>query len=290
MKRDLLRQLASFHAVGAEGSIVAAARRLGKSPPAVHHDLARLEQRFGEKLFQKTGRHLRLTNASRQLHAEVSRSLDKLERDLDRFTRSGLDEPLLRIGAVAGFGRYRLAPLLFARAGASQVELLTGAHEEFVAALLADRIDAGITYRPVVATPIECESIATEELVLLGTAGTPRISRDMKELSTLSFVTYDEYEYVFAAWFQGALGRQPAYLKRSDHVTELEEALESVANGRGVTIAPADAWTAGPWSRRCSSIVADDASVSNLLLLLTLPGSGSATALFLRGLLGRASA
>lgn len=269
MKRDLLRQLSSFHAVGVEGSIVAAAQRLGKSPPAVHHDLARLEERLGEKLFQKSGRRLRLTPASRRLHAEVARSLDQLERDLDRFSRSSAGSQVLRVGAVAGFGRYRLAPLLFAQANERQIELMTGSHEEVVAALLSGRIDAGITYRPVVSTPIECEPVAEEKLVLLAQAGSEPSTKE--EVARLRFITYDEYEYVFGAWFRVLLGRQPGQLRRSDHVTELEEALESVANGRGVTIVPSDAWLNGPWRSRCCPLLGSDAEVSNPLFLLYLP-------------------
>ena len=207
-----------------------------------------------------------MTPASRRLHVEVGRSLDQLERDLDRFSRSQDQDRSLRIGAVAGFGRYRLAPLLFAAAGEVQVDL-TGAHDDIVAALLADRIDAGVTYKPVVATPIECEELAAEEIVLVAKAGTPPITGSLATLQSLSFVTYDEYEYVFATWFRETFGKQPLHLSRSDHVSELEEALESVAlaaaspshrrtHGRTAPGAPAAAppWRPRPpFEIRCSS-------------------------------------
>lgn len=282
MKRDLLRQLAAFHAVGAQGTISAAAHRLGKSPPAVHHDLARLEERLGEKLFQKAGRYLRLTPASRQLHVEVGRSLDQLQRDLDRFSRALDRDDVLRIGAVAGFGRYRLAPLLFAAAGERQVELVTGAHDDILAALLDGRVDVGLTYRPVVTTPIECEEVAQEEILLLGRSGHPSLTGKRSEVEALRFVTYDEFEYVFATWFGTVIGRQPARLRRSDHLSELEEALQSVAQGRGVTIAPADAWRSGPWASRCSPI--DETEVWNSLFVLSLPEAPRRTVDFVRAL------
>ena len=283
MKRDMLRQLASFHAVGAERTISAAARLLGKSPPAVHHDLGCLEQRLGEKLFHKAGRYLSLTPAARRLHIEVGRSLDQLERHLDRFSRS-LDQGPLRIGAVAGFGRYRLAPLLFAAADERQVDLLTGAHEDIVSALLADRIDAGVTYKAVVATPIECEPVADEEIVLLARAGTPPVGCSLSELQALEFVTYDEHEYVFARWFDRMFGKQPAHLRRSDHVSDLEEAMESVAQGRGFTILPADAWNDGPWRTRCCAPLEPATSVRNSLFLLSLPGKEAPARAFIRSL------
>jgi hypothetical protein len=89
---------------------------------------------------------------------------------------------------------------------------------------------------------------------------------------------------VFAAWFNQVLGCQPARLKRSDHVTELEEALESVSQGRGVTISPADAWLSGPWHKRCRAVGQPGSRVTNPLFLLSLPGSGSPARAFLQEL------
>ena len=287
MQRDILRQLSVFHAVGAEGTISAAAKRLGKSPPAVHHDIAQLEQRLGEKLFRKSGRYLRLTSASRQLHLEVARSLDKLERDLDRFSRSAQDHQTLRVGAVTGFGRYRLASLLFEQAGDRQVELVTGSHDEVIGLLLGGRVDVGVTYRPVVATPITCDPLAEEQIVLIAALGTAPIEPSLSVIERLSFVTYDEYDYVFGMWFKEGFGKQPGRLLRSDHATELEEALESVANGRGVTITPADAWLKGPWRDRCFTPLGPAPDLRNPLFLLSIPGADTAAVSFISGLFGQ---
>lgn len=284
MRRDLLRQLGAFHAVGADGTITAAAQRLGKSPPAVHHDISRLEQRLGQKLFRKNGRRLQLTLESRQLHVEVGRLLSSLERELDRFSRAALAGLTLRVGVVTGFGRYRLAPLLFKHAGDQQIELTTGSHDEIVSLLLGGNLDVGVTYKPVVATPVECEPIANEQIVLVAPADSQPVEFGLATVERMSFVTYDEFEYVFGAWFSAALGGQPRRVRRSDHTTELEEALECVANGRGVTIIPADAWLNGPWRSRCRSMFASAPEVWNELFMLSIPGEEPAATSFIRGL------
>lgn len=273
MRRDLLRQLAAFHAVGTEGGIVAGARRLGKSPPAVHHDIAKLEERLGEKLFAKSGRGLKLTSASRQLHRDVARTLDQLERSVDRFAAAGADQRTVRVGSVSGFGRYRLAPALFSASIDARIELMTGSHDEVVVALMAGEIDVGISYRPVVSVPIDCVPLTQERLVLVAAKGTKPISPDLNIIGKLNFVTYEEYDYVFGAWFGAMFGRQPARLRRSDHATELEEAIESVAQGRGVTITPVDAWLHGPWRDRCVAPLGEADDVPNALMLLSLPGA-----------------
>jgi DNA-binding transcriptional LysR family regulator len=105
--------------------------------------------------------------------------------------------------------------------------------------LLAGDIDLLLTYRPVTKVPIESVYVAEEELVLVGaTAGVPL---PIDQLEACRWVTYEEYDYVFARWFAGVHGRQPRSLLRHDHFDELEEALSSVKLGRGMTIAPTDA-------------------------------------------------
>jgi DNA-binding transcriptional LysR family regulator len=271
MKRATLRQVAVFHAVASGGSIAAAALRLGKSGPAVHHDLKSLERDLGHRLFDRVGRGLRMTGAARRLFEGVSRNLDEIERELARFSRGG--GSALRVGTVSGFGRYRLSPLLFRRASAQEIELLMGTHDQILEALVAGRIDVGVTYKPVTAIPIVARPLADEQCMLLGPASMVHPPLTIEALEGLPFVTYDEYEYVFALWFQGVFGRQPGRLRRSDHSSELEEALESVAAGRGVTIAPADAWRQGPWKERCRDLGPDAPAITNALYVLSLAGS-----------------
>jgi len=236
-----LRRAAVFHAVAAAGGIAAAARIIGKSPPAVHADLRRFERDVGVPLIERAGRGLRLTPKGRLMFETVGAALDAIER-----TRSAVagPDPLaepLRLGAVTGFGRYRLAPrLLPSWPQARSLRLRTGRHDDLLALLLAGEIDFAVTYRPVVAAPIDSIEVAKEDLVLVAAAPDAGIA-DAALAGKLPFVTYDEYEYVFARWFAEAQGRQPTTLRRHDHFDELEEALASVAAGRGVTIAPADA-------------------------------------------------
>ena len=285
MQRQILRRAAVFHAIASTGSIAGAAIRVGKSAPAIHHDLKCLEAELGRPLFDRVGRKLRLTPAARHLHEGLSRNLDEIERALTLFADSPEPGQTLRIAAVSGFARYRLAPRLFAKAGARRVELIVGSHEEVIAALLAGRADAAITYKPVVAVPLSATPLAQEDYVLIGSAGAPAV-RSLEAIEGLGFVTYDEYEYVFASWFESMFGRQPRRLGRSDHVMELEEALESVASSRGVTITPADAWLAGPWRRRCRNLFPGRRRATNALYLLTLAGAAWPAASWLIDLLG----
>lgn len=261
-----LRRAAVFHAVARAGGIAAAARTIGKSAPAVHADLRRFERDVGVPLMERTGRTLRLTPQGRALYETIGRALDEIARVRDHLHLGEGPGLPLRIGAVTGFGRYRLAPRLFAALGAARaVTLTTGTHDDLLEALALGRIDYAVTYRPVTSTPIDSEAVAEEALVLVGAVGGVASIADVERLR---FVTYDEHDYVFGRWFAERFGRQPAALARHDHCTELEEALASVRAGRGATIAPLDAC-------RAFGLEPADAGCVNTLYLC---GGGSALA------------
>ncbi|MBC9031926.1 LysR family transcriptional regulator [Sphingomonas sp. JC676] len=235
-----LRRAAVFHAVARAGGITAAARAIGKSPPAVHNDLRRFERDVGVVLMERSGRALRLTPRGRVLFETIGRALDEIERVRAHLSRADVSQSPLRIGAVTGFARYRLAPrLLDALDAARPLIFVTGAHADLLAALSAGRIDLAVTYRAVTAVPIDSVAVASEALVLVG-EGTRDVS-DLESIERLRFITYDEHDYVFGRWFADVHGRQPAALIQHDHCIELEEALAGVRAGRGATIAPLDA-------------------------------------------------
>lgn len=252
-----LRRASVFHAVAKAGGIAAAARAIGKSAPAAHADLRRFERDMGVTLMERTGRALRLTPQGRALFDTIGRALGEIARVREHLQSPETSRLPLRIGAVTGFGRYRLAPQLLPVLDRDRpLTLVTGAHDELIEALALGRIDFAITYRPVTLVPIESVAIAEERLVLVGAPPDAGMIEQIEQIERLRFVTYDEYDYVFGRWFAEVFDRQPATLIRHDHCTELEEALASVRAGRGTTIAPLDACRAfglAPVGKPCAN-------------------------------------
>lgn len=123
---DRLDELAVLVAVVDQGSLVGAARRLRRSPPAITRALAALEHRVGARLIERTTRSLSATEVGRAL-AEESRALlsayDEAVADISPAPVRGL----LRITAPVQFGKRHVAPLATAflrKFPDSQVELV----------------------------------------------------------------------------------------------------------------------------------------------------------------------
>ncbi len=140
---DRLDELAVLVAVVEQGSLVGAARRLRRSPPAVTRALAALEHRVGARLIERTTRRLSPTEAGRAL-AEDSRALlsgyEEAVTDISPAPVRGL----LRVTAPVQFGRRHVAPLLTAflrEFPDSQVELVL--HDRYLD-LIEEALDVAI--------------------------------------------------------------------------------------------------------------------------------------------------
>lgn len=109
---DRLREMEVFVAIVAAGSLSAAARALGLSVAVVSKELARLEERLGALLLQRTTRSLTLTPEGELFHRRCATILADVDDAEDEAARGGRLEGPLRITTTAAFGRRTLAPLL----------------------------------------------------------------------------------------------------------------------------------------------------------------------------------
>jgi DNA-binding transcriptional LysR family regulator len=110
---DIFAELQLFQAIADAGSLSAAARVLGSSPPAVSRRLAELEQRLGVKLADRSARRFRLTDEG-TTYLDHGRGILEQLRDLEAevSSRGHAVRGRLRVGAPADLGRQRIAPLL----------------------------------------------------------------------------------------------------------------------------------------------------------------------------------
>jgi DNA-binding transcriptional LysR family regulator len=127
------------------GSLSAAARELGLTPPMVSKRLARLEDRLGRRLIERTTRRLAPTEAGRQFYQRVRAILDSVV-DAEALVsgRKASAHGLLRVSAPTSFGRLHLASHLKAFADQNpQVQLELNLTDEFVD-LTAEDVDVAV--------------------------------------------------------------------------------------------------------------------------------------------------
>ncbi|PKR58700.1 LysR family transcriptional regulator [Thalassospira lohafexi] len=96
-----------------KGNLSAAAQELNLSPPAVSKRLAKLEDRLGVRLLNRTTRRISLTSegdAYFQSAEQIMRQIDDLEQRVSHASETPAG--LLRVNATFGFGREYVAPVV----------------------------------------------------------------------------------------------------------------------------------------------------------------------------------
>jgi DNA-binding transcriptional LysR family regulator len=110
---DSLLDVTVFTRVVSAGSLSAAARELGMSLAVVSKRLARLEERLGVRLVNRTTRSLNLTEEGAEFHERCVRVLGEIDEAEEkvRSLRHGASG-LLKVTATAAFARRHLGRLI----------------------------------------------------------------------------------------------------------------------------------------------------------------------------------
>ena len=110
---DRLKQIESFVAVVARGSLTAAAAAEGMAPAVLGRRIDALEERLGVKLLLRTTRRITLTHEGSAFLEDCQRILADIGSAEASVSAGGVKASgYLRITAPAGFGRRHVAPLM----------------------------------------------------------------------------------------------------------------------------------------------------------------------------------
>lgn len=110
---DRLKQIETFVAVVARGSLTAAAHAEGVAPAVIGRRIDALEERLGVKLLVRTTRRITLTHEGSAFLEDCQRLLSDLANAEASVSAGGVKASgYLRITAPAGFGRRHVAPLV----------------------------------------------------------------------------------------------------------------------------------------------------------------------------------
>lgn len=236
---DRLDAIRVFVAVAEEGSLSAAARRLGQPLATVSRKLAALEAALGSPLIGRTTRRLALNEPGRRYLEACRRLLADLdEAEAGLAGERGAPRGLLSVTAPVVFGRLHVVPVVadFLRAF-PQVELrLTLADR--IADLVEEQVDVAVRIGALADSALIATRVgATRPVVVaapayLAARGRPRRPEELGAYDCVTFTALDAPE----RWSFPAGRREKRIRVRSVlAVNTAEAALDAAAAGLGVT-------------------------------------------------------
>lgn len=250
---DRLREMEVFVAVVEAGSFVAAAGRLGASPPAVTRAVASLEARLGVRLLIRTTRALRLTEAGERFVGHARRLLDEIgDAERDAQGEAGEASGHLTLTASLTFGRMVLAPVVSAFLAAHPKVTASVRLHDRVVDLLDEGIDVAVRIAELPDSSLVARRVGEvrRQLVAgpdyLARHGTPEAPTQLKDHAVIAFTgLMSGHEWRHMA---GGRMRAVAITPRLE-INDALAALAAAEAGEGITQAlsymTADAVAAG---------------------------------------------
>ncbi|GAB7532430.1 LysR family transcriptional regulator [Pseudomonas sp. 3A(2025)] len=182
------QDLSFFHLLAKQGSLVATARELGITPPAVSKRLSQLEARLGARLVNRTTRSMSLTAEGELYFSHAARILTQID-EVEQLVSNAQATPqgLIRVNASLGFGRRHIGPALaafFSQYPQVQVQLEISDHP---LDLTAHGFDLGIRFGTLPDAAFHARKIASNRRLLCASPlylekhGTPQRLADLAQ-------------------------------------------------------------------------------------------------------------
>lgn len=244
-----LRHLRYFVAVAEELHFGRAAEKLHMAQPPLSQQIRKLEDELGVQLFQRTRRHVQLTEAGQVFLQGARQTLAQAEQAIAAARRAGRGETGSLIVGFVGSASYEILPAIMRRFHAQfpDIELilreLTTAQQ--IRALHEERIQVGILRPPVASAGLAIETFLKEPLMVAlpashALAGQPRIALNL--LAAEHFIIFPRR--LGAGLYQRIvdLCQQAGFSPRiAQEAIQMQTILGLVATGVGIALIPASA-------------------------------------------------
>jgi DNA-binding transcriptional LysR family regulator len=240
-----VRQLRAFAAVYHTGQVSAAAQQLALTQPAVTVLLRELEGRLGVKLFDRSTRALRRTQAADEAIGYAERVLAELEAMRASMEEvAGAKRGRVRIAATSTLAQTLLPPVMRRFLDVHpevQVEIEDVAPTGFVEAVLRERVDFGVGTLQAPVAGLREEVFLRDVLAAVAAPG-PQFQAGKpitwKQLAALPVVTV-KAGYGVRPRIDAAAEQAGVALNIVHEVSLLTTALALAASGLGVAVVPA---------------------------------------------------
>lgn len=227
-----LSLIRTFEAAGRTGSFRVAAHELNLSPSAVSHAVRKLEEDLAAKLFERDGRHVKLTPEGQTLMRHASRAFEELRHGVEII--STRNSQLLRLHCAPSFAAQCLTPRL-ARflTGNPSVQVRLAAGTDY-ARFDTEEFDADITYGPPRQEGLVVIPLGEETVLPLCAPALARSIGTPADLFDHVLLQSDNKQIRWPDWFAANDLRAPP-----PHGTRFDRsflAIAAAADGLGVTL------------------------------------------------------
>ena len=236
---DKLEAMRVFVEVAESQSFVAASRKLDLSPPAVTRSIAQLENALGVRLFNRTTRHVRLTDSGIRFFEDARRILADVEQA--EATASGsYTEPkgVLSITAPVLFGQKHVMPIVTEYLQNNPSVTVNALFYDRVSNLLDEGLDVAIRIgqlkdSSVYATPVgSVKRVVCASPDYLQKHGIPR---HPSELVDHQIIQASKVEASTSWRFESRHGKQIVKLSPRLHCSQNGAAISAARQGLGIT-------------------------------------------------------
>jgi DNA-binding transcriptional LysR family regulator len=242
-------QIKAFHKVAAAGSFTKAARELFLTQSAVSQQIRALEDEIGGRLFDRSGRTVRLTGEGEVLMAYATRLFDlheEIETLFSGFRK--LEKGRIAVGATAVIGTYFMPAVISAfhrQYPGIEIDLRMGNSETIQRMILDREADLGVAGMIRKHKTLNSAFIHREDLLFVCSPHNPLADRETVEIAELDRIPFIWREKgtqtlaIVKKWFQE--NTSDDFPRQTLSLANMEAAKRIVEEGYGVTIIPASA-------------------------------------------------
>ena len=240
-------QLKAFHKVAALGSFTKAARELFLTQSAVSQQIGALEAEIGGRLFDRSGKGIRLTGEGEVLLAYAEK-LFELHEEIDAIFGSlrTLQKGKIAVGATAVIGTYFMPAAISAyhrHYPGIEIDLQMGNSEQILRMVLDRQVDLGIAGMNKMPATLMSVFIHRENLLFVCSPRNPLAAREsvtLDDLDRIPFIWREKGTQTLTLvkrWFQQ--NATADFPRQTLSLANMEAAKRIVEEGYGVTIIPA---------------------------------------------------
>ncbi len=176
-----LRHLRYFVAVAGSLNFTRAAERVHVTQSTLSHQIRQLEEELGQRLLERNGRRVTLTEAGDTFLIYAVRALQEVDKGMGELkSRSVRLTGMVRIGTTHTFNMSfipQCVALFLKRHPTVKVVIEELNADDILTGLHSGKLDLGVAYRPGVHTELRFEPLYNEELALVVGADHPLASR-----------------------------------------------------------------------------------------------------------------